>query len=405
MKRLIFVIIISRFSFWMSYSLRHKRAAIPGCEVSLSSIREGFGCPSNKSEWDKRAQDMKCESFKQNCTGKNTFVYHCLINAWLNGTIEVCAPEKSIAGHYCAEFSKGGARVQAYYRSKCNSCPLIYKASESFKYQECYDMVIKQDLSTKSGSPEGVSFKMQTIFNGDAFFGEKTYNTNTTDKNDGHGGEVQQFKHRRFALILSIVMGILLLMVFVLSVPFVKRKRKQTPSGAVNLPHSKDSETGKSENQPFISSDQQESECTFSTDKNNKDEAKLLEFNKDFLDCLCKVEKEKPESLKEKIRQSPYYKKYANIEPKPDHEQTNVTGNFREDMSIQTAADVLDIKIYLVILKENNEKNIVCFHPKNPDAERWIKISLNVKRKYIYVSDCVKNHEETAHLTYDNIFV
>lgn len=168
----------------------------------------------------------------------------------------------------------------------------------------------------------------------------------------------------------------------------------------------KASETGQSENQRFISSDQHESEGTSSIQKINKivAQAQCFEFNEDFLDCMCKVEKEKPESLKEKIRQSPYHKKYVNSKPKPDHVQINVTGNFREDMSIQTAADALDIKIYVVIQKENNEEKIVCFHPKNSKTERWIKISFNKKRKFIYLSDYVASHEETSRLTYDYIF-
>lgn len=189
--------IILTFMIWSIYLHNKNRAAFLRCDVSLQSVREGVHCPANQIEWEEKSIKMNCEGFQQNCTEKNNYVYHCLINPWGNGTIEVCAPVVLIAGHFCAEFNKGGARVQTQYRSKCNTCPIIYKSSEIFKYQECYKVQKTYEMSTNQQITENVSLKNMSNSQG----GENRNDIETTDAED-----------KPVKLILGIAFGFLFLL-------------------------------------------------------------------------------------------------------------------------------------------------------------------------------------------------
>lgn len=52
-------------------------------------------CPQNHKEWIKAAARKGCEQMARFCS---SFEYHCVINAWGNETIEVCAPKLQIVG-------------------------------------------------------------------------------------------------------------------------------------------------------------------------------------------------------------------------------------------------------------------------------------------------------------------
>ncbi|XP_061192234.1 uncharacterized protein LOC133200461 [Saccostrea echinata] len=96
-------------------------------------------CPRSSREWEKAAARKGCNTI--NPSTSCHFEYHCVINAWKNETIEVCAPGKVIVGKVCAEYSFGGSRIQRNYAAKCHGCPDSYNSNESLKYSECYDLV------------------------------------------------------------------------------------------------------------------------------------------------------------------------------------------------------------------------------------------------------------------------
>lgn len=342
MKRFIFVIVISRLHIpVIANYIRQIRAVIPRCDESLKTVREGFSCPSNELEWKERAKEMKCETFLQNCTDNNDFVYHCLINAWPNGTIEVCAPRQIIAGGYCAEFSKGGACVQTQYKSKCKSCPYKYNSSESFKYQECYDLVKTPELSTKEAQAERTSSIIPAIFNGV----ENQTITNSTDTKNQFGNALHaEIIGGFFAVVLGLISLVLLVRLFI--------KLRQ---------------------------------CSKSAYEDVNTEVDVLEMNKDLVKYLCKVAKEKPDSLRKKILESSFWNENADSKPK-ENQKIKVTGDFKEDMAIQAAAYVFEIKIYVVI-REQHKKIVVRFLPKDPNAKKWLRISLDNNKTYELLSD------------------
>uniref|UniRef100_A0A8W8MLL9 Uncharacterized protein n=1 Tax=Magallana gigas TaxID=29159 RepID=A0A8W8MLL9_MAGGI len=57
------------------------------CKDSAITVRKVESCPQNVKEWKEAAAWKGCE--KMTCS---SFEYHCVINAWGNETIEVCAP-------------------------------------------------------------------------------------------------------------------------------------------------------------------------------------------------------------------------------------------------------------------------------------------------------------------------
>eukprot|EP00105_Crassostrea_gigas_P036662 XP_019920810.1 PREDICTED: uncharacterized protein LOC105323881 [Crassostrea gigas] len=88
---------------------------------------------------------MNCESIEQRCSDEqHRFQYHCVINAWRNATLEVCALNRTIIG-YCTEYSINGTVIQDNYGADCTKfnppCPTSYNSAEAYKYQTCYDLV------------------------------------------------------------------------------------------------------------------------------------------------------------------------------------------------------------------------------------------------------------------------
>lgn len=105
-------------------------------------------CPTSKEEWDRAALQKNCSKFEPQ------YEYHCLINAYLNETLEVCAPKKIIFGH-CAEFNVAGRLIQNHEEAKCNEnfprCEKAYSSADAYKYPDCYQIVYdnrKKDCTT-----------------------------------------------------------------------------------------------------------------------------------------------------------------------------------------------------------------------------------------------------------------
>lgn len=57
-------------------------------------------CPITRKEWNNAAKNKNCEKLSQrrNCSKETELQYHCLINSYLNDTVEVCAPREIILG-------------------------------------------------------------------------------------------------------------------------------------------------------------------------------------------------------------------------------------------------------------------------------------------------------------------
>lgn len=107
------------------------------CEDSAETAKTVKSCPQNIIEWNEAAKNKGCEKMSHSCS---SFEYHCVINAWGNETIEVCAPPVRIVGSVCAEYNYGGRRIQRNGNVHCEKCP-SYFSNESYNFQECYEYV------------------------------------------------------------------------------------------------------------------------------------------------------------------------------------------------------------------------------------------------------------------------
>lgn len=123
--------------------------AITFCEKSAITVRYVDHCPTDFRSWGIAAKKMNCESIEQHCsdsfkTGRHQFQYHCVINAWMNATLEVCALNRTIFG-YCTEYNINGFVIQDNYGADCTKlnppCLSSYNSAEAYKYQTCYDLV------------------------------------------------------------------------------------------------------------------------------------------------------------------------------------------------------------------------------------------------------------------------
>eukprot|EP00105_Crassostrea_gigas_P012011 XP_011427874.2 PREDICTED: uncharacterized protein LOC105328618 [Crassostrea gigas] len=154
--------------FMMNIYMNAEVLALTSCEESAMTVRIVTRCPSDLSSWKNAAKSMKCESIDNNCLhtirskGDHRFQYHCVINAWMNATLEVCALNRTIFG-YCTEYNVMGRVIQENYNADCTShdppCPAIYNSAEAYKYQTCYDLVREnrqktENMDTDSQNPD-----------------------------------------------------------------------------------------------------------------------------------------------------------------------------------------------------------------------------------------------------------
>ncbi|XP_062569125.1 uncharacterized protein LOC134231212 [Saccostrea cucullata] len=107
--------------------------------MSSKTIVQGK-CPNDTISRNTRAKELGCENINNSCKDSSDFVYHCVLNEWGNGSLEVCAPSTKIIGQFCVEYNLGGSIVQEHHKTNrtCTSCPFVYNSTESFRYSECF---------------------------------------------------------------------------------------------------------------------------------------------------------------------------------------------------------------------------------------------------------------------------
>lgn len=119
------------------------------CPLARDTAEIVSSCPRTNEEWEKAAARKNCENLTQPCPN---YIYHCVINAWMNATVEVCAPRKVIVGNVCAEFNFGGDTIQRNSKAHCKKCPNVYTSSIAFRYPECYEYVNKSKEISKANN-------------------------------------------------------------------------------------------------------------------------------------------------------------------------------------------------------------------------------------------------------------
>lgn len=122
------------------------------CDVSRSTMQIVMNCPDSEEKWREAAARKNCAAYANMCRDPESLVYHCLLNEYINETLEVCAYAQNIVFGHCTYYS--GNRILPNFRTSCmdfvkNPCPLVYRSTEAYKYQGCYELT-----KTREKNPE-----------------------------------------------------------------------------------------------------------------------------------------------------------------------------------------------------------------------------------------------------------
>lgn len=66
------------------------------CPVSSSTVQIVKDCPDSEEKWREAAARKNCETYASQCSDPKRLVYHCVINPYVNQTLEVCAYAQNI---------------------------------------------------------------------------------------------------------------------------------------------------------------------------------------------------------------------------------------------------------------------------------------------------------------------
>lgn len=136
-------------------------ALTDSCSVSRSTVQFVDDCPDTEEKWRDAAVRKNCSAHASQCDEPQRLVYHCVINAYVNQTLEVCAYSRIILLGYCTEYSLGGNIIQQSLVANCtqftNPCPLGYQSTDAFKYPGCYGLTKKTTSVTHVNNDEGSS--------------------------------------------------------------------------------------------------------------------------------------------------------------------------------------------------------------------------------------------------------
>lgn len=66
------------------------------CPISRMTVQVVEECPDSLEMWNRAAERKNCAAFATHCGGPKKLQYHCVINPFVNETIEVCAYAQNI---------------------------------------------------------------------------------------------------------------------------------------------------------------------------------------------------------------------------------------------------------------------------------------------------------------------
>lgn len=129
-------------------SMTTPEASKDACDVSRSTIQLVKNCPDSEEKWREAAARKNCAAYANQCSDPTRLVYHCLLNEYINQTLEICAYAQNIVLGYCTYYS--GNHILPNFRTSCktfekNPCPIFYRSTEAFKYKGCYELTKKSD--------------------------------------------------------------------------------------------------------------------------------------------------------------------------------------------------------------------------------------------------------------------
>ncbi|XP_062577067.1 histone-lysine N-methyltransferase, H3 lysine-79 specific-like isoform X2 [Saccostrea cucullata] len=140
------------YIIWMLAGINQVISFEIPCNLSTSTVEIVEQCPADEKSYKEAESRKNCSSISHPCV---SFDYHCVMNAWRNATVEVCAPSLFIIGGVCAEYSMHFMSIRSSVRSCQNfsePCPSRYKSTEQYNYTECYDIANTANTAVSDGN-------------------------------------------------------------------------------------------------------------------------------------------------------------------------------------------------------------------------------------------------------------
>lgn len=72
------------------------QASSDSCDVSRITVQTVEGCPTSEGTWREAATRKNCAAYASQCNEPERLEYHCVINPFINQTLEVCAYAQNI---------------------------------------------------------------------------------------------------------------------------------------------------------------------------------------------------------------------------------------------------------------------------------------------------------------------
>lgn len=125
------------------------------CDKSRSTVQIVEDCPVSEEKWSEAAKRKRCDIPAKQCSEPDRLVYHCVINPYVNQTIEVCAYAQNIVLGRCTSYDISGNEIKENWSADCsefkeNACPQVYRSNVAYKYQGCYELIKKSTTGTNN---------------------------------------------------------------------------------------------------------------------------------------------------------------------------------------------------------------------------------------------------------------
>lgn len=210
-------------------TVKKVKASSYSCDETKKTVEIVDDCPDSAEKWKKAAARKNCSAHAHQCNDPERFLYHCVINAYANQTLEVCAYAQNIVSGYCTEYNVLGNLIQSSLRTSCREfnikpCPIVYRSNEAYKYPVCYELTkasttladeTKSTINQVTHTPAYVH-NDTFVFRGNAIFDESTTHSDIPE-NDA----VTESPSRLLIfsiIILSIIISIIITIIIIITI-------------------------------------------------------------------------------------------------------------------------------------------------------------------------------------------
>lgn len=171
-------------------------------------------CPDSVDKWKEASERKNCTQYASQCSEPEKLEYHCVINPFINETLEVCAYGQNIVLGHCAEYSSSGNLIQPNLNTNCmdfssKPCPIAYKSTEAYKYPGCYDLTKKTTVTEQTETKPDPKCTTVTSYTSSSQLFDKIGNEDNADRYPG----VLTISLLTLILLLLLTSGLLTLLV------------------------------------------------------------------------------------------------------------------------------------------------------------------------------------------------